>query len=95
MTKEEAKAVVDGIPEEQPKRRTPEQAVLELEQLDYDKTDEALSEIQREAEVRERCFPRWVKEGRLSRIDARDRLDRQINAANILQLVLDTLQSKA
>ena len=38
--------------------------------------EEALSEVQREVQVRERCYPRWVKEGKLTRIDAADRLER-------------------
>jgi len=51
--------------------------------------DEALSELERELQVRERCFPRWVSEGRISRIDARDRLDRQKKAVIILRALLD------
>jgi hypothetical protein len=51
--------------------------------------DEALSELERELQVRERCFPRWVAEGRVSRIDARDRLDRQKKAVIILRALLD------
>jgi hypothetical protein len=41
---------------------------------------EAVAEVQRELNVRERCFPRWVKDGRLNRIDALDRRDRLATA---------------
>lgn len=37
---------------------------------------EAYDELRRELGVRDRCFPGWVKDGRLSRSDARDRYDR-------------------
>ena len=37
---------------------------------------EALDEVERELNVRRRCFPRWVAEGRVSRTDAQDRVDR-------------------
>ena len=52
--------------------------------------EEALAEIERELQVRERCFPRWIAEGRISKIDARDRLQRQKYAQEILQAALDT-----
>jgi len=47
--------------------------------------DEALSELQREANVRKRCYDRWVQEGRLTAVDARDRLDRILAAIHFLQ----------
>ena len=37
---------------------------------------EAYDELLRELQVRDRCFPDWVKSGRLSASDARDRFDR-------------------
>jgi hypothetical protein len=37
---------------------------------------EALDELEREFNVRARCFPRWIQDGRVSRTDAQDRLDR-------------------
>ena len=46
--------------------------------------EEALSEVQREVQVRKRCFPRWVSEGKLTRIDAADRLERLEAAAEYL-----------
>ncbi len=38
--------------------------------------EEAMSEIERELRVRERCYGRWVQDGKMTRIDARDRLRR-------------------
>lgn len=38
--------------------------------------EEALSEVDREIKVRVRCYDRWVDEGKLSRVDARDRIER-------------------
>lgn len=50
---------------------------------------EALDEVAREIQVRERCFPRWITEGRVSNSDAKDRLQRLIKAANILASAID------
>lgn len=38
--------------------------------------ESAMDEAIRELEVRERCYPRWIKEGRISKTDARDRTHR-------------------
>lgn len=46
--------------------------------------EEALAEVEREINVRLKCFDRWVSEGRLSRIEARDRLERMMAAYNLL-----------
>jgi len=53
----------------------------------YRSFDEALSEIEREANVRERCFPGWIEDGRINRIDAQDRFDRLITALMLLEAV--------
>lgn len=45
---------------------------------------EAIDESQREFNVRERCFPKWVDEGRLTKSDARDRLERLAAACYFL-----------
>lgn len=50
--------------------------------------EEAQSECERECEVRRRCFDRWVQEGRISRIDAKDRLERMISANLFLKNLL-------
>jgi len=47
--------------------------------------DEALSEVERELNVRLKCFDRWVSEGRLSYVDAKDRLERLMRAMQILE----------
>ncbi len=47
--------------------------------------DEALSELQRECNVRKRCYDKWVQEGRLTAVDARDRLDRIVAAIHFLE----------
>ena len=49
---------------------------------------EALDELQRELNVRKRCFPRWIGDGRLSATDAQDRLDRLATAVTLLQGVV-------
>jgi len=45
---------------------------------------EALDECMRELNIRKRCFARWIQDGRLSRTDAQDRLDRLASAVDIL-----------
>ena len=68
---------------------TKQQAEAKLDLLTQDDVEGALGEVQRELQVRERCYPRWVDEGKMSRIDAKDRLERQIQAAELLALLLD------
>ena len=70
------------------------QASAALEILTEDQFDEAVGEVQRELLVRTRCYPRWVEEGKLSKIDARDRMDRQNLAVEILQMGLDSRFAK-
>jgi hypothetical protein len=45
---------------------------------------EAVSEVQREIEVRRRLYDRWVAEGKLSWVDADDRLSRLQSALQYL-----------
>lgn len=47
--------------------------------------DEALAEIEREAHIRLKCFDKWVTEGRLSWVDAFDRLERLLSAVKHLR----------
>ena len=49
---------------------------------------EALDELFRELQIRKRCFKRWIDDGRLSRTDAQDRLDRLASAMELLQATL-------
>lgn len=46
---------------------------------------EAIDEAEREFNVRARCFPGWVKDGRLTRTDAKDRLERLAAACYFLR----------
>ena len=50
---------------------------------------EAIDEIFRELQVRKRCFPKWVDEGRISRTDAQDRIARQESALAYLEGLRD------
>lgn len=50
---------------------------------------EARDEVERELCVRKRCFPRWVQDGRLSRTDAQDRIERLERALQELTKMLD------
>jgi signal recognition particle subunit SEC65 len=70
--------------------RTVAQAQLALLNLEADDLEGAIGELERELQVRERCYPRWVAEGKVSRLDAKDRLARQKRAVFILQLVIDS-----
>lgn len=51
---------------------------------------EAADECERELNVRLRCFPKWIDDGRLSKSDAKDRCRRLLKARALLQNVLDT-----
>lgn len=46
--------------------------------------EEAISEVDRELKVRYRCYEKWVREGKLSDVDARDRVDRLESAIDYL-----------
>lgn len=49
--------------------------------------EEAVSELQREMQVRQRCYDRWVQDGKLTSVDAVDRLDRLQTAIHLLEVV--------
>jgi hypothetical protein len=51
--------------------------------------DEAKSELDREMQVRERLFPIWIKDGKISRIDATDRFKRMQKAQHMVSYMLD------
>jgi hypothetical protein len=72
-----------------------EQASAQLTLLTPEDIEGALGEVQRELQVRERCYPRWVEEGKMSRIDAKDRMERQIIAEKLLTLLLDSAAKAA
>jgi len=46
--------------------------------------EEASSELVREMDVRRRLYDKWVAEGRMSWVDAHDRLERHMTAIKIL-----------
>lgn len=49
----------------------------------------ASNEVNRELGVRERCFPNWIAQGKLSRIDANSRFTQLKKAAEIINYLLD------
>ena len=51
---------------------------------------EQLDELNRELNVRQRCFDRWVKEGRMTATDAQDRLDRLASAVETVNNVMES-----
>jgi hypothetical protein len=50
----------------------------------YRSRAEALAEVEREANVRFKCYDRWIADGRTSEVDATDRLERLISAWHYL-----------
>lgn len=46
--------------------------------------EEAISEVQREMDVRRRLFDKWCSESRMSWVDAHDRLERLMSALHLL-----------
>jgi hypothetical protein len=77
----------------QPTEAEQKQAASQMALLNTPVSDmeEALGEVSRERELRDRCYPRWVSEGKLSKIDAKDRLRRIIYAEKLLILALDSV----
>lgn len=50
---------------------------------------EALDEVGRELGVRERLYAKWCLDGKHTESDARDRLQRMIKAASVLQAIVN------
>jgi len=50
----------------------------------YRTRKEALAEIERECNVRFKCFDKWIADGRLGAVEARDRIERLISAWHFL-----------
>lgn len=46
---------------------------------------EAHSEVMRELGVRRRCYGRWIQDGKLTEVDATDRMERLERAADIIE----------
>jgi hypothetical protein len=59
-----------------------------MQVVHYRDVQQALDECQREFNVRARCFPRWVGDGRVSATDAQDRLDRMGTAVKLLEQMI-------
>lgn len=55
--------------------------------------EEALAEVQRELEVRNRIYNKWVADGKLSYIDARDRYARMQKAFLLLKRTVELATS--
>jgi hypothetical protein len=49
--------------------------------------EQAQAELERELNVRNRCFPGWISDGRVNRVDAVDRRDRLHTAMHVLDIV--------
>jgi hypothetical protein len=56
---------------------------------------EAIDEVHRELCVRKRCFPRWILDGRVSKTDAQDRIDRLATAFDLLTSLAALPQGQA
>jgi len=54
---------------------------------------EAISEVNRELQVRVRCFPRWIKEGKVDAVEAEDRIDRLTAAKHFLEALSDHISA--
>jgi hypothetical protein len=69
------------------------QAICDLFGRDHDGMRKALeqagSELDREMGVRERCFKQWIEQGKISRIDAKDRWERMLLAQQMVNFMLD------
>lgn len=68
---------------------TAAQAELALSQMSVAEIEHALQEIERELQVRERCYPGWIDAGKLSKLDAKVRMNAQIKSREILSILLD------
>ena len=63
--------------------------MLQVEKGLLDGIQEACDALLRELGVRERCYPKWLQAGKLSRTEARDRMDRLSNACRLIQGIKD------
>jgi hypothetical protein len=66
------------------------QAATEAAKSVHVSVEEAYGELQRETQVRARCFDRWVDDGKLAWTDARDRMARIAFATALFKHMLDT-----
>lgn len=47
--------------------------------------EQAVSEVARELQVRQRCYPRWIQDGKMDQVDAIDRAERLEAALHYLR----------
>jgi hypothetical protein len=52
---------------------------------EWEKLDEAIKEVGREIGLRKNIYPRWVKSGRMTEVEAAQHLVAMINAYNFLK----------
>lgn len=60
--------------------------------------EEAIAEVDRELQVRKRCYSRWVDDGKMSSVDALDRFERLQTASvhlHKLQNLRETAEAQA
>jgi len=50
---------------------------------------EAVSELKRELGIRRRCYSRWVADGKLTDVEAVDRLERMEKALEVVERAAD------
>jgi hypothetical protein len=55
--------------------------------------EEAVSELMRELSIRRRCYTRWIADGKLSAVEARDRLERMERALQIVERYVNLVES--
>lgn len=57
------------------------------------KLQRACDELAREISMRQRCYPRWVEEGRMSRTESKERMFGLVTAQEYLKNLLDSESS--
>lgn len=51
--------------------------------------EQAFNEACREVQVRERCYSKWIADGKITETDARDRMQRLCKACQLLGALVD------
>jgi hypothetical protein len=54
--------------------------------------EQAVTEIERELQVRQRCYDRWIAEGKLTHVDATDRQERLLAARKFIIAAMEQEQ---
>jgi hypothetical protein len=66
---------------------TPAQAQAQLTTFSAGSIEQALGEVERELGVRVRCYDKWVAEGKMSKLEAKERKERLTMARDMLYLI--------